>query len=109
MKIRTTAPIALAAAVALMLGSACTKGSTLGGSKAEPAAVETAGVPEFSAGHGEDAAEGEHDNIAAPAEQDHAGVTDDHSTETLGASSAGDLEPDGGNVETTTTPTTTHP
>lgn len=116
MKSATTGSIAVASAFALAMAVGCTKGSTLGGTELEPAAVETAGVPTFEAHgtgeeHEEDATGGEHDNVATPAEQHSTEVTADHSTETVGASSAGDLPPDGGNVVTTTegSVTTTNP
>ena len=107
---KTASALILAGSVALVLGAGCSKGSTLGGTEGDPAAVETAGVPEFE-GHGAEAdhdASGtaEHDNIATPAEQHASEVPEVHSTAGVGASSAGDLPPDGGNVVTTDTAAT---
>ena len=101
--------LAAVATASLLIVPACTKGSRLGGTELEPAAVETAGVPEFHAhaapgeAHGDEThgevTHGEHDNIATPAEQ-HAAPVAGRVNDQLepGASSAGDLPPDGGNV-----------
>lgn len=87
-----------AAAAALLIAPACTKGSTIGGTEGSPAAVETAGVPHFE-GHGAEG-EQEHDNVAHPAEQVAAPVHGDVNTQLEpGATGPGSLPPDGGNVE----------
>lgn len=94
-----------ATVVTLILGAACSKGSGLGGVEGAPAAVETAGVPRYEEHGAEQAHNGdEHGNIATPHEREAAGLPEPHSTQGVGASSAGDLEPDAGNV--TTVPST---
>lgn len=90
--------LAAAATVSLLAAAACSKGARMGGTDLEPAAVETAGVPHF-VGHGTEEGHGEHDNVATPAEQ-HAAPVQGQTNEQLepGASTPGDLPPDGGNV-----------